>query len=154
MLVAGQEHASTPPASPSSTPGKFVDITERSGINFRYQASHTSKKYLPETMGAGVALFDYDNDGRLDIFLVNGAPLGDPTAKGTIPQKTGLQYWNRLYHQKTDGTFEDVTEKTALQGTGYGIGLAVRDYDNDGYEDLYVTPYGGNKLYPTTSNCH
>jgi len=58
MLVAGQEHASTPLASPSSTPGKFVDITERSGINFRYQASHTSKKYLPETMGAGVALFD------------------------------------------------------------------------------------------------
>ena len=95
ILVAGQEHASTPRASPSSTPGKFVDITARSGINFRYQASHTSKKYLPETMGAGVALFDYDNDGRLDIFLVNGAPLADPTVKGTIPQKTGPQYWNR-----------------------------------------------------------
>jgi len=89
VLVAGQEHASTPPASPSGTPGKFVDITARSGINFRYQASHTSKKYLPETMGAGVALFDYDNDGRLDIFLVNGTPLGDPTPKGTIPQKRG-----------------------------------------------------------------
>ena len=147
ILVAGQEHVSAPPASPSGTPGKFVDIAARSGIDFRYQASHTSKKYLPETMGAGVALFDYDNDGRLDIFLVNGAPLSDPTPKGTIPQKTGPQYWNRLYHQKADGTFEDVTEKAGLQGSGYGMGVAVGDYDNDGFEDLYVTAYGGNKLY-------
>ena len=98
-------------------------------------------------MGPGVALFDYDNDGRLDIFLVNGAPLSDPTPKGTIPQKTGPPYWNRLYHQKPDGTFEDVTEKAGLQGVGYGMGVAVGDYDNDGFEDLYVTAYGGNKLY-------
>jgi hypothetical protein len=125
----------------------FVDITQRVGINFQYQASHTSRKYLLETMGSGVALFDYDNDGRLDIFLVNGAPLADPTALGTIPRKTGPQYWNRLYHQKADGTFEDVTEKAGLQGEGYGMGVAVGDYDNDGFEDLYVTAYGGNKLY-------
>lgn len=92
-------------------------------------------------------MFDYDNDGRLDIFLVNGAPLRDPTPKGTIPQKTGPKYWNRLYHQKSDGTFEDVTEKAGLQGAGYGMGVAVGDYDNDGFEDLYVTAYGGNKLY-------
>ena len=98
-------------------------------------------------MGAGVALFDYDNDGRLDIFVVNGAPLADPTPKGTIPQKSGPKYWNRLYHQKADGTFEDVTEKAGLNGTGYGMGVAVGDYDNDGFEDLYVTAYGGNKLY-------
>jgi hypothetical protein len=98
-------------------------------------------------MGAGVALFDYDNDGRLDIFLVNGAPLQDPTPKGAIPQKTGQNYWNRLYHQKQDGTFEDVTEKAGLQGVGYDMGVAVGDYDNDGFEDLYVTAYGGNKLY-------
>jgi enediyne biosynthesis protein E4 len=146
-LASGQEHTAATAASVSGPPGKFVDITARSGVNFHYQASHTSKKYLPETMGAGVALFDYDNDGRLDIFLVNGAPLSDPTPKGTIPQKTGPAYWNRLYHQKTDGTFEDVTEKAGLQGTGYGMGVAVGDYDNDGYEDLYVTAYGGNKLY-------
>jgi len=98
-------------------------------------------------MGAGAALFDYDNDGRLDIFLVNGAPLDDPTLKGTIPKKTEAKYWNRLYRQRQDGTFEDVTEKEGLQGEGYGMGVAVGDYDNDGNEDLYVTAYGGNKLY-------
>jgi beta-1,4-mannooligosaccharide phosphorylase/FG-GAP-like repeat len=98
-------------------------------------------------MGSGVALFDYDNDGRLDIFVVNGAPLSDPTPKGTIPQKTGPKDWNRLFHQKKDGTFEDVTEKAGLHGVGYGMGVAVGDYDNDGFEDLYVTAYGGNKLY-------
>jgi hypothetical protein len=145
LLSAKQDREKAKPGS--GPPGNFVDITHRVGVNFVHQASHTSKKYLPETMGAGVALFDYDNDGRLDIFLVNGAPLSDPTPKGTIPQKTGPQYWNRLYHQKPDGTFEDVTEKAGLQGVGYGMGVAVGDYDDDGFEDLYVTAFGGNKLY-------
>ena len=139
--------ASKVPDQPKPFPGKFTDVTAALGLHFQYLSSHTSKHYLPETMGAGVALFDYDNDGRLDIFLVNGAPLTDPTAKGSIPQKSGPQYWNRLFHQKPDGTFEDVTEKAGLQGSGYGMGVAVGDYDNDGYEDLYVTAYGGNKLY-------
>jgi hypothetical protein len=132
-----------------STPdtAKFNDATSTLGINFEYISSHTSKKYLIETMGSGVALFDYDNDGRLDIFVVNGASLSDPTPKGTIPQKAGPKDWNRLYHQKSDGTFEDVTERAGLQGVGYGMGVAVGDYDNDGFEDLYVTAYGGNKLY-------
>jgi hypothetical protein len=146
-LTGAEEQSQTTKTVDSATPGKFRDVTQRLGINFQHQASHTSKKYLPETMGSGVALFDYDNDGRLDIFFVNGAPLSDPTPKGTIPQKTGQKYWNRLYHQKADGTFEDVTEKAGLQGTGYGMGVAVGDYDNDGYEDLYVTAYGGNRLY-------
>jgi enediyne biosynthesis protein E4 len=136
----------------SETPGNFVDITAACGVHFQHVASHTSKKYLPETMGSGVALFDYDNDGRLDIFLVNGAPLSDPTPKGTIPQKTGPAHWNRLFHQKSDGTFEDVTEKAGLAGVGYGMGIAVGDFDNDGYEDLYVTAYGGNKLYHNNGN--
>jgi hypothetical protein len=136
----------------SEPPGNFVDITAASGVRFQHVASHTSKKYLPETMGSGVALFDYDNDGRLDIFLVNGAPLTDPTPKGTIPQKTGPAHWNRLFHQKSDGTFEDATEKAGLSGVGYGMGVAVGDFDNDGYEDLYVTAYGGNKLYHNNGN--
>ena len=125
----------------------FTDITSTLGINFEYVASHTSRKYLIETMGSGVALFDYDNDGRLDIFAVNGAVLNDPTPTGTAPKKMGPRDWNRLYHQKNDGTFEDVTEKAGLQGAGYGMGVAVGDYDNDGFEDLYVTAYGGNRLY-------
>jgi enediyne biosynthesis protein E4 len=134
------------PQSPSS-PGHFVDATEKLNIHFRQQASPTSKKYLLETMGSGVALFDYDNDGRLDLFFANGAPLSDPTPKGTIPQKSGPQYWNRLYHQKADGTFEDATEHAGLMGTGYSTGVAVGDYDNDGFEDLYVAGYGHSTLY-------
>ena len=126
---------------------KFTEVTSTVNINFDYVASHTSKKYLIETMGSGVALFDYDNDGRLDIYVVNGAPLADTTPKGTIPEKTGPKDWNRLFHQKKDGTFEDVTEKAGLRGSGYGMGVAVGDYDNDGFEDLYVTADGGNKLY-------
>ena len=146
VAIAQETSNSTTPAG-KVTPGQFVDVTSVSGINFQYKSSHTTRKYLIETMGPGVALFDYDNDGRLDIFLVNGAPLDDPTPLGTIPKKTGPQYWNRLYHQKADGTFEDVTEKAGLQGEGYGMGVAVGDFDNDGYEDLFVTGYGGNHLY-------
>jgi enediyne biosynthesis protein E4 len=134
-------------ARPSPDSPKYTDLTSDLNINFEYVASHTSRKYLIETMGSGVALLDYDNDGRLDIFVVNGAPLSDPTPKGTIPRKAGPKDWNRLFHQKKDGTFEDVTEKAGLQGVGYGMGVAVGDYDNDGFEDLYVTAYGGNKLY-------
>ncbi len=128
-------------------PGEFVDVTAKVGIHFKQEASPTSRKYLLETMGSGVALFDYDNDGRLDIFLGNGARIDDPTPPGTIPQKDGPKYWNRLFHQKADGTFEDVTEKAGLTGIGYATGVAVGDYDNDGYEDLFVAGYGRNTLY-------
>jgi hypothetical protein len=131
---------------------RFTDITAQSGVHFRAVASHTSKKYLIETMGSGVALFDYNNDGLLDIFFVNGAPLQDPTPKGAIPQKSSPAFWNRLYRQKPDHTFEDVTEKAGLAGSGYGMGVAVGDYDNDGFEDLYVTAYGGNRLYHNNGN--
>ena len=129
-------------------PGKFIDITQNSGVKFMHMGIHTSRKYLIETMGSGVAVLDYDNDGLLDIFLVNVAQISDPTSKGTNPQKTGPVFWNRLYHQKKDGTFEDVTEKAGLKGVGYGMGVAVGDFDNDGYEDIYVTnAVGGNLLY-------
>jgi enediyne biosynthesis protein E4 len=128
-------------------PGNFVDVTRQVGVDFLHQAPHSPRKYLLETMGSGVALFDYDNDGRLDLFLVNGAPFSDFVPKGTIPQKTEPKYWNRLYRQKSDGGFEDVTEKAGLAGVGYGMGVAVGDYDNDGHQDIYVTALGGNRLY-------
>jgi len=133
-------------------PGRFVDATSAGGVQFTGVASHTSKKYLIETMGSGVAVFDYNNDGLLDIFFVNGAPLADPTPKGTIPAKQSEKDWNRLYRQKKDGTFEDVTAQAGLQGSGYDMGVAVGDYDNDGHEDLYVTGYGGNHLYHNNGN--
>src|SRR5882724_4259543 len=152
LVALPAQQSTKPPDQPKPLPGKFTDVTAALGLRFQYMSSHTPKHYLPETMGAGVALFDYDNDGRLDIFLVNGATLKDPTPKGSIPQKTGPKYWNRLFHQKSDGTFEDVTEHAGLQGAGYGMGVAAGDYDNDGFEDLYVTAYGGNKLYHNNGN--
>src|SRR5215813_7201391 len=119
-------------------------------LDYTQASSPTSRKYLPETMGGGVALLDYDNDGRLDIFLVNGARIDDPMRRGQQPDKSDPKYWNRLYHQNPDGTFTDVTEKAGLSGmpqNRYGMGVAVGDYDNDGFEDIYVTGYGGNTLY-------
>jgi len=146
---------STTAASSASAmvPGKFVDITDQAGVHFLHQAPHTSRKYLIETMGSGVALFDCNNDGRLDLYLVNGAPYSDPEPKGSVPEKTGPQYWNRMYRQKPDGTFEDITEKSGLKGVGYGMGVAVADYDNDGNEDIFVTAYGGNRLYHNNGDC-
>jgi len=137
-------------AAPSSADVKFSDVTGAAGIAFAHQNSATSNKYLLETMGGGVALLDYDNDGRLDVFLTNGAKLDDPMPENRKPDKSGAKFWNRLYHQTSDGTFVDVTEKAGLTGmpqNQYGMGAAVGDYDNDGFDDLYVTNYGANTLY-------
>ena len=129
---------------------RFTDVTSDAGVAFVHQSSATSNKYLVETMGGGVALFDYDNDGRLDVFFTNGAKIDDPLPVGKRPDKSDAKYWNRLYRQLPDGTFADVTEKAGLTGMPqnyYGMGVAVGDYDNDGFEDLYVTNFGGNTLY-------
>ena len=145
--LAERRLESAPPAPAVAAP-VFTDITEASGIRFRHENSPTTSKYLIETMGGGVALFDYDGDGRLDVFFTNGAALADPMPAGAEPDKTAPRFANRLYRNKGDGTFEDVTQRAGLASAhGYGMGVAVGDYDNDGFEDLYVTNYGANILY-------
>ena len=137
-------------AAPSAPDVRFTDVARAVGIDFEHANSATSNKYLLETMGGGVALLDYDNDGRLDVFFTNGAKLEDPMPAGKAPDKSDRRFWNRLFRQNADGTFADVTEKAGLTGMPqdrYGMGVAVGDYDNDGFEDLYVTSYGGNTLY-------
>jgi len=136
-----------PPGPQEPSPVTFTDITPLTKIDFKHAGSPTSLKYLLETMGGGVAIFDFDNDGRMDLFFTNGALLRDPMPKGGLPDKSEPKYWNRLYHQKSDGSFEDVTERAGLKGSGYSMGVAAGDYDNDGHTDLYVTGYGENHLY-------
>jgi enediyne biosynthesis protein E4 len=118
----------------------FTDIAKEAGLTMtNVFGGVTTKKYIIETTGTGVAIFDYDNDGWPDIFIVNGTKLeGFPA--GEAPT-------NHLYHNNHDGTFTDVTQKSGLAHTGWGQGVCVGDYDNDGFEDLYVTYYGKNILY-------
>ena len=125
----------------------FSDVTKSSGISFQHQASKTSRKYLIETMGAGVAVLDYDQDGWMDLYFVNGAGLNDPMKPGDAPRKSDPRFWNRLYRNDGQGGFTDTTEEAGVAGHSYGMGAAVGDYDNDGYPDLYVTNFGTNILY-------
>ena len=127
-------------AVPVAGPIVFEEIAQRAGLDFLSNSSPTPNKNQPETMVAGVALFDYDNDGYLDVYFVNGAAI--PSLK-----KEGPAYWNRLYHNNRDGTFTDVTARAGVAGAGYGIGVAVGDYDNDGWPDLYVVNVTKNQLF-------
>lgn len=134
---------------------QFTDITAASGVDFKQENSATGDKYLIESMGGGVALLDYDNDGRLDVFFTNGAKLDDQMPEGKEPDKSDKRFFNRLYHGNGDGTFSDVTEKAGLTGSpkaGYGMGVAIADYDNDGFADIYLTNYGANILYHNNGN--
>ncbi len=125
------------------------------GLDFTLQNSPTADKYLIETMPGGVALFDYNNDGLLDIFLVNGGHLTKSMPQPEKFDRGNPRYWNRLYRQNKDGSFTEVTESAGLANAGatnYGMGVAVGDYDNDGYPDLFVTSYGKNILYHNNGN--
>src|SRR5215469_6755871 len=136
------------PAQQASSPSllkpvaNFVDIAEKAGLKMKNVFGGVdTKKYIIETTGTGVAIFDYDNDGWPDIFFVNGTTLEDMKAGKSGPT-------NHLYHNNHDGTFTDVTQKAGLaDATGWGQGVCVGDYDNDGWQDLYVTYYGKNRLY-------
>ena len=126
-------------AMPALGPIAFEEIAERAGIHFVAENSPTANKNLPETMLAGVALLDYDNDGYLDVYFVNGAAI--PSLKKESPK-----YWNRLFHNNHDGTFTDVTEKAGVKGEGYGMGVAIGDYDNDGWPDIFLANVTKNQL--------
>jgi enediyne biosynthesis protein E4 len=128
----------------------IFDVKPLRGIDFILQNSPTRRKFLIETMPGGVALFDYNNDGLLDIFLVNGGRITEALRVPEDFDRSDPRYWNRLYRQNRDGSFTDVTQAAGLANAGngnYGMGVAVGDYDNDGYPDLYVTNYGKNILY-------
>jgi hypothetical protein len=119
---------------------RFVEKAQELGIDFVHRHFGTGEKYMPENMAPGVALFDANGDGRLDLYLVQGAPIG-PGAK---PSPTAT---NRLFLQRQDGTFEDATAKADVGDTGYGMGATVGDYDGDGDLDLYVSNFGPDVLY-------
>jgi enediyne biosynthesis protein E4 len=125
-------------ASRPAGPIRFVDVTAQAGIHFRHHSGAFGKKYLPETMGSGVCVIDYDNDGWQDIFFVNSK---------NWPGHGNAKSYPALYHNNQDGTFTDVTKEAGLATELYGLGCAVGDYDNDGNDDIYVTAFDGNHLF-------
>jgi hypothetical protein len=145
LLVLGLVHGRM--YSNATNGVRYVDVTESSGLRFLHYNSPTSSKFLIETMSGGVAIFDYDNDGWQDVFFVNGAKLTEKQTDNDPLDKSSPECWNRLFRNKGDGTFLDVTAKAGLRGTGYGMGVAAADYDNDGHTDLLLTNYGGVILY-------
>jgi hypothetical protein len=140
ILVLCVTATSVFPQTKSTPIVHFTDQAEKAGLlALNVFGGKEAKKYIIETTGTGVAIFDYDNDGWPDIFLVNGTTLGS-SAGEDVPT-------NHLYHNNHDGTFTDVTKAAGLEATGWGQGVCVGDYDNDGWDDLYVTYYGHNRLF-------
>jgi len=118
---------------------QFVDIARQAGIVFHHTNGASADKYLPETMGSGAVFFDYDGDGWIDIFLVDSGSIAD----AAVDRRAR----HRLFHNRGNGTFEDVTARSGIQHHGYGMGACAGDYDGDGHPDLYITGYGANTLY-------
>ncbi len=128
----------------------FEDRREQAGIAFKHHAGRTEDKYLIETMGGGVAVIDYDNDGRLDLFFVNSGGLARNAGATVEIQRSRPEYFNRLYRNNRDGTFTETAAAAGVTGAEkpyYGMGVATGDYNNDGFTDLYVTHYGGTTLF-------
>jgi hypothetical protein len=142
-LSCGGAKAQAPVSAtqPSRAPIHFLPRP----IAFSLDSCETPQRHVPETMAGGVAVFDYNNDGNPDIFFTNGADI-------STLEKNSPKYWNRLFRNNGDGTFTDVTEKAGLKGTGYDTGVAIGDYDNDGFEDILVTGVYHNTLYHNNGN--
>lgn len=139
-VPAPQAAAATP--RPSG-PVQFTDVTAKARIHFTHNNGAFGKKYLPETMGSGVCFIDYDNDGWQDILLVNSTDW---------PEHKSRKSYSALYHNNHDGTFTDVTRQAGLDVELYGMGCAVGDFDNDGYDDIYITAVGGSHLFRNLGN--
>jgi hypothetical protein len=137
QIAAASPSPSPTPPRPSG-PIEFTDVTSEAGIRFKHNSGAFGKKYLPETIGAGGAFLDYDNDGWQDILLVNSMDWPENKKRKSFPA---------LYHNNKDGTFTDVTQQRVLGVEMYGIGVAVADYDNDGNDDIYITCVGPNRLF-------
>jgi hypothetical protein len=142
--------APAPPVAPEpvlaarpSGPVTFTDVTAQAGIHFKHTSGAYGAKYLPETMGSGVCVLDYDNDGWQDIFFVNSMDW---------PGHTNGKSYPALYHNNHDGTFTDVTRQAGLDVEMYGLGCAAGDFDNDGYDDIYITALGGSRLFRNLHN--
>lgn len=146
VVSALGQTAPYPATGDHAGPAWFVDVASKAGIAVRNVNGGTStKQYIIEATGSGVAMIDYDRDGWPDIFLVNGRELATAGAKDATPT-------SHLFHNNHDGTFSDVTANAGLVATGWGQGACVGDYDNDGYDDIYVTQYGKNRLYHNERN--
>ncbi len=133
-------------AAPSDPGFRLVDATAAAGIQFQHNSGAFGAKYLPETLGAGCAFLDYDGDGWLDILLVNGADWPGHKSRSSTNRESTM----RLYRNNRNGTFTDVTEKAGLAVPMYGMGVAVADYDNDGFPDIFVTAVGQSRLFHNT----
>lgn len=147
--VPRADEARVPPAETAL----LADITSTVGLDFVHSPGKPGGYFFPEIMGAGAALFDFDLDGDLDIYLINGSLISQTSGGGTAGREHGgAALTNRLYRQESSGRFADVTEISGLGDRGYGMGVAVGDVNNDGYSDVYVTNYGPDRLYLNRGN--